>query len=62
MLVKGDSVLCISNENVADLLEINAEYTIEAVTHEGLVALVGIEGFFCDWRFCEKTLLEEPHH
>lgn len=54
MLYADDSVICVNNENCADLLNTGSEYKIESITHEGLVTLVGVDGLFCDWRFEKK--------
>lgn len=54
MLNVNDIVICTNNENAADLLNLGIEYTIESVTNEGLVKLVGVDGLFCDWRFEKK--------
>lgn len=51
MLNINDIVICTNNENAADLLSLDVEYTIENITNEGLVTLAGVEGLFCDWRF-----------
>lgn len=54
MLNINDIVICTNNENTADLLSLDVEYTIENVTNEGLVTLAGVDGLFCDWRFEKK--------